>query len=120
MESSSRLCLACGKTLKGRADKKFCDDYCRNAFNNKLKSEESAYVRRVTQILKKNRRILEELLGNDGMNKQPKTKLVNKGFQFNFHTHQYANKKGNIYVFCFEYGYLLLEGDWYLIVKREQ
>jgi len=118
METAPRLCLACGKAVKGRIDKKFCDDYCRNAYNNKSQSEESAFVRQVNQLLKKNRRILAEILGNEEMIKQPKSKFVGKGFQFNYHTHQYTNKKGNIYFFCYEYGYLPLEGDWYLIVKR--
>lgn len=118
METTTRLCLACGKPLKGRTDKKFCDDYCRNAHNNKNKAEEPLVVKELWQILKKNRRILEEMLGTEEMIKQPRTKFITKGFQFNFHTHQYTNKKGNIYTFCFEYGYLSLEGDWLLIVKR--
>jgi predicted nucleic acid-binding Zn ribbon protein len=118
METTTRLCLACGKPLKGRTDKKFCDDYCRNAHNNKNKAEEPLVVKELWQILKKNRRILEEMLGAEEMIKQPRTKFLTKGFQFNFHTHQYTNKKGNMYTFCFEYGYLSLEGDWLLIVKR--
>ena len=120
METSTRLCLECGKPLKGRIDKKFCDDYCRNAYNNKSKIEESTYVRKINQVLKRNRRILEELLGNEGMIKQPKVNFINKGFQFQFHTHQYVNKKGNIYYFCYEYGFLPLEGDSYLIVKKKE
>jgi hypothetical protein len=28
--TEAKKCLACGKQLKGRIDKKFCDDYCRN------------------------------------------------------------------------------------------
>jgi hypothetical protein len=118
METTTRLCLACGKPLKGRTDKKFCDDYCRNAHNNKNKAEEPLVVKELWQVLKKNRRILEEMLGAEEMIKQPRTKFLTKGFQFNYHTHQYTNKKGNIYTFCFEYGYLSLEGDWLLIVKR--
>jgi hypothetical protein len=120
MEISTRLCLECNKLLKGRIDKKFCDDYCRNAYNNKSKIEESVYVRKINQVLRRNRRILEELLGNEGMSKQSKASLINKGFQFHFHTHQYANKKGNIYYFCYEYGFLPLEGDLYLIVKKKE
>ena len=119
MENTPRLCLACNKPVKGRIDKKFCDDYCRNAYNNKSKIEESAYVRHINQVLKKNRRILEELMGNEEMTKHPKIKFTNKGFDFSYHTHQYINKKGNIYFFCYEYGYLPLEGEWYLIVKRK-
>ena len=118
METTTRLCLACGKPLKGRTDKKFCDDYCRNAHNNKNKAEEPLVVKELWHLLKKNRRILEEMLGAEEMIKQPRTKFITKGFQFNYHTHQYTNKKGNIYTFCFEYGYLSLEGDWLLIVKR--
>jgi hypothetical protein len=119
METATRQCFECGKPLKGRIDKKFCDDYCRNAFNNKSKIEESAYVRKINQVLKRNRRVLEELLGNEGMIKHSKVSFINKGFQFQFHTHQYTNKKGNIYYFCYEYGFLPLEGDWYLIVRKK-
>ena len=31
-----KTCLECNEKLIGRADKKFCNDYCRNAFNNNL------------------------------------------------------------------------------------
>ena len=74
---------------------------------------------RENQVLKKNRRILEELIGNEEMTKHPKSKFTSKGFDFGYYTHQYINKKGNIYFFCYEYGYLPLEGEWYLIVKRK-
>jgi hypothetical protein len=120
METLNRLCLECGKSLKGRSDKKFCDDYCRNAYNNKAKIEESFYVRNINKTLQRNRRILEELLGKEDMVKQTKSNLINKGFQFHYHTHQYVNKKGNVYYFCYEYGFLPLEGEWYLIVKRKE
>ena len=120
METLSRLCLECGKSLKGRSDKKFCDDYCRNAYNNKAKIEESSYVRNINKNLQRNRRILEELLGKESMVKQPKSNLLNKGFQFHYHTHKYVNRKGNVYYFCYEYGFLPLEGEWYLIVKRKE
>ncbi len=120
METEKKLCLECGKPLRGRADKKFCDDYCRNAYNNKIKSEDNTYIRQVNLLLKKNRRVLEELLGREEMIKYPKSKFTDKGFHFKYHTHQYVNKKGNIYYFCYEYGYLPLENDWYLIVKKKQ
>jgi len=32
--SPVRKCLHCDHVLKGRTDKKFCDDYCRNTYNN--------------------------------------------------------------------------------------
>ena len=42
-----RECLTCGTELRGRTDKKFCDDYCRSAYNNKMGPRSSLYVRNV-------------------------------------------------------------------------
>ena len=118
--ATTRPCLACGKPVKGRIDKKFCDDYCRNVYNNQAKLDESTVVRQIISTLKKNRRILADFLGDKGITKVAKTKLLHAGFQFSYHTHQYVNQKGDIYFFCFEYGYLPLESDWYLLVKRKE
>lgn len=118
--SVSKKCLACDKSLQGRADKKFCNDYCRNAYNNQLKSSNCTIVRNINNILIKNRRILETTLGTEEMAKANKDKLLQQGFNFKHMTHTYTNKKGNVYFFCYEYGYLPLESEWYLIVKRKE
>jgi hypothetical protein len=117
---TKRECLACGKVLHGRADKKFCNDYCRNAYNNNLKSANSPLIRNINNALMKNRRILEAVLGEEEMQKVPKEKLLAQGFQFKFITHTYINKKGNTYFFCYEFGYLPLENEWLLVVKRKE
>ena len=115
-----RYCLACGKIVHGRADKKFCNDYCRNAYNNNVKAVNSPLIRNINNALLKNRRILEAALGAEEIQKVQKEKLLQQGFQFKFITHTYINKKGNIYFFCYEYGYLPLEQEWYLVVKRKE
>lgn len=120
METTTRYCLSCGKPVKGRSDKKFCDDYCRNVFNNQSKIQESAFVKSIIAILKNNRKILADFLGSETTTKQSKAKLLKEGFLFQYCTHQYTNQKGNIYFFCFEYGYLPLEGDMFLLVKSSQ
>ncbi len=121
MSDTDKKCLECNKQLKGRIDKKFCDDFCRNSYNNKLNSDSNGYVRNINNILRRNRRILEEALpAPEEMSKITKQKMLEKGFQFKYFTHTYTNKKGNIYYFCYEYGYLLLEGDLVLVVKRKE
>ena len=118
MSDSGNNCIECAKPLKGRTDKKFCDDMCRNSYNNKLNSDSNAYVRNINNALRRNRRILEQVLPfSDEMSKITKQKMLDKGFQFKYLTHTYVNKKGNTYYFCYEYGYLLLENDWVLVVK---
>lgn len=114
----TKSCLACNKILKGRIDKKFCDDYCRNLFNNQQKADSTNYTRNIINVLRKNKRILSGFLGEDDMVKMSKDRLLSQGFHFKYHTHTYENKKGAVYVYCFEVGYLPLENDWMLLVRR--
>lgn len=117
----NKTCLCCQKPVRGRSDKKFCDDYCRAAYNNELKSAANNLIRNVNNALGKNRRILESLLPGAGATaKTSRDKLIEKGFQFKYHTHQYHAKNGNTYFYCYEYGYLPLENNWFLIVKRNE
>ena len=109
--------------MKGRVDKKFCDDYCRNNYNNQLKakSSHSNYVRNINNTLLKNRKILEAILPNsEETAKANKDKLQRLGFHFKYITHTYGTKNGKTYFYCYDYGYLPLENDWYLIVKKKE
>ncbi len=122
-ETESKTCLACGKIVKGRIDKKFCDDYCRNNYNNqqKAKSNHSAFVRDINNALLKNRKILESLKGDKEEHvKVNKEKLLGLGFSFKYLTHTFKNKEGKIYFWCYDYGYLPLDHDWFLIVKTKE
>ncbi|MCZ4244631.1 hypothetical protein [Pedobacter punctiformis] len=114
-----RLCQDCALPLKGRADKKFCDDFCRNNYNNRLKSEDSAVLKRINFILRKNRTILSKLNPKEKAKVQRK-KLLTAGFNFDYHTHTYLAQNGNLYVFCYEYGYLAINEEEFLLVKREE
>ena len=107
--------------VRGRSDKKFCDDYCRNNYNNQLKAEDNNYVRNINNTLRKNRRILNELLPDtEEMMKTTKDNLIQQGFRFKYMTHTYTNKKGHTYFFCYDYGYMPLENDWFLVVKKRE
>jgi hypothetical protein len=118
-QQTPKNCLACNKVIKGRTDKKFCDDYCRNAFNNQLKAEGNNLVRNINNALGKNRRILEKILPEgETLKKVTRDKLLQLGFQFKYFTHLYTTQKDKTYFYCYEYGYLPLENDWFLIVKK--
>lgn len=115
----SKTCLECCKAIYGRADKKFCDDACRNNYNNRSNRDENNFMRNINNVLRKNRRILKS------MNKKEKTTvskeaLLEKGFVFSYFTNTYKTKVGKIYYFCYDQGYLPLENDRYaLVVKKE-
>lgn len=116
-----KTCLSCSRPIRGRADKKFCDDQCRNSYNNQLKAGTDNYMRSVSNILRKNRRILRDLLPDTKeMVRASKARLIQVGFHFRYTTHSYTNKKGQTYFFCFDYGYLLLDNEWYLVVRYKK
>jgi hypothetical protein len=115
----AKTCLDCGEPIVGRADKKFCSDQCRNNYNNHLNSESIALVRTVNNILRKNRRILSELIPSEKTTVH-KEKLSNLGFNFSYITHLYTTQKGSTYRFVYEYGYLPLDNDFYMLVARDK
>ncbi|HHW60070.1 MAG: hypothetical protein WBL11_06880 [Bacteroidales bacterium] len=116
---TERCCLECGEPLVGRSDKKFCDDQCRNAYNNRLNRDSINIYRKINNKLRKNRRIISEL------NKTGKTKikieaLRKKGFDFKYHTHILNTAKGTTYFFCYDMGYLIIDNEYALLVYDKE
>ncbi|HET7361133.1 MAG TPA: hypothetical protein VFI78_04290 [Salinimicrobium sp.] len=112
-----KACPECGEKIVGRTDKKFCSDYCRNAYNNNLNKDRKNLLRNINNRLRKNYRILEELNPRD-KTKSTKAKLLSKGFNFEYFTSIYTTKSGTVYYFVYDQGYLPLENDYYALVKR--
>lgn len=111
-------CLECGEEIKGRADKKFCDDSCRNNHNNKLNSEGNNLVRNVNNILRKNRRTLKAILKREEHINVSRQKLVDQQFNFKYYTHIVNTKNNTTYYYCYEFGYRMLENNFFMIVKQ--
>lgn len=116
----NKECLTCKKVIRGRSDKKFCNDYCRNVYNNSLKSQPASVVRKINASLLKNRKIILALLQDNQTVKVKKSQLIEFGFRFRFFTHRFKSQKGSLYSFCYEAGYLQMEDDWILLVKQPE
>ena len=112
-----KSCPECGEKIIGRTDKRFCSDYCRNAHHNKANKDSSQLIRNTNNLLRKNYRILEELNPNDKTSVS-RTKLLAKGFNFEFFTSIYTTKTGKQYFFIYDQGYLKLDNDFYALVKK--
>ena len=115
----ARSCLECGTKIRGRIDKKFCSDHCRNAYNNRLNKDNKNLIRNINNRLRKNYRVLDSFTLKDGKTRTTKNRLVDKGFDFDYITNVYTTKKGSTYYFVYDLGYLPLDNDFYMIVKRE-
>jgi len=114
----TKKCLECEEELIGRSDKKFCSDYCRNAYNNKVNTQSKNLLRNINNRLRKNFKILNEL-NVSGKTKITKNKLLDKNFDFQLFTSIYTTKAGNVYYYVYNQGYLKLENDYYLLIKQE-
>jgi predicted nucleic acid-binding Zn ribbon protein len=114
----TQVCLYCGKILKGRSDKRYCNDDCRNAYFNERKKEEHKDIRLIDLALKKNRRILKGTLGNHKTKIVEEKILLQKGFVFKYSTHEFMNNQKTVYHFVYDYGYKEIDSGKFLIVRE--
>lgn len=112
-------CLECSVIFYGRSDKKFCGDLCRNVYNNRLKCEENQVISQVNQILRKNRKILAELLQGRNVETFRKDKLLSKGFNFTYFTNTFHTNQGKNYFYCYDLGYLYEDNDMIKIMMKK-
>lgn len=115
----NRKCLECDEQLLGRKDQKFCADYCRNTYNNRLNEDVNSTVRKINSILRKNRRILSKLNPN-GKKTVHLIQLAELGFNFHYYTNSYSTKKGHQYFFCYDMGYRPVENQDFLLVHKQE
>ena len=102
---AQETCLECKKELSGRADKKFCDVYCKSAYHYQLRQEGMNFYTRVDQQLKKNRKLLKQYNKSGKAIVRAQT-LIQQGFNPNFFTHYWKNNNGDVYLFVYEFGFL--------------
>ena len=106
MDTPKKTCLNCGKTLEGRSDKKYCDPYCKSAYQyRKNKEKEASLFVKIDKQLRLNRRILKTY-NKAGKTTVRKEVLLKKGFNPHFFTHYWKAKNGNVYLFCYEFGFM--------------
>lgn len=119
MNPEEKNCVTCGKMIKGRADKKYCNEFCRNYYNNGRKARDFA-TREINHLLAKNRRILQALIPpGESLSRVSREKLLQEGFHFNYYTHVVSTNQGATYHFCYDFGYLYLSNEWLLLIRDE-
>lgn len=100
-----KQCLYCKNELEGRGDKKFCTPYCKSSYHyEKSKGKEDSLYAKVDKQLKTNRRILK-LYNKSGLSTIRKEKLIREGFNPQYFTNYWKNAKGEVYLFCYEFGF---------------
>lgn len=111
----TKTCLECGQPLSaGREDRKYCNDICRTAYNNRRRKDEvtktpgiqpsdNAQFQKIYGILLANR---TTLMMWEHYNEPPYLlrDLLGKSFNLKYFTSE-CEIGGLLFKFCFDYGY---------------
>jgi predicted nucleic acid-binding Zn ribbon protein len=112
---AERYCLNCNAAidpLKGRKDRKYCDDRCRSSYHNLLSEQLRSETARINNILATNMTIMKSLLGDKTSVRASIEVMKRKGFSFDYITQVHKD-----YKFCYSYGYAPKDEKYCLIVK---
>lgn len=131
-EKDVRLCKDCGAPIgPGREDRQYCDAACKTNYNNRRRKEQQPqstnelpvpdYITKIQNIILQNRKILEGLCDGEKPGRIRMRDLVGNGFNLKFFTSEAdPTETGNVYRFCFEYGYRQCEDGSVIIIRRER
>ena len=100
-----RSCPVCGSKIKGRRDKVFCSAECKSSAQYERRMETEDFFFKVDSALKRNRKILKSM-NKAGKAIVRKETFLDEGFDPHFFTHYWKNNKGQVYLFCYEFGFL--------------
>lgn len=115
----TRTCPVCGTVVKGRSDKVYCSIECRTVKQYERRLDNEQFYLSVDRQLKINRKILKRH-NQAGYTTIRCEALLNEGFNPNFFTHYWKNSKGQVYLFCYDHGFLKTTKDGhdrYLLVS---
>jgi hypothetical protein len=133
-EKPVKVCLECGEPLgPGREDRKFCNDTCRTAFNNKRRKEpipeatykhddsdwRPSFYQKINNIISRNRDILEYLCEID-YRAIEKHDLDGYGFNFKYFSSEYHDLQDGTYRFCYDHGYQVFNDRLVQIIVRTE
>ena len=110
----TRTCLYCNSSIKGRADKKFCDADCRGAYHNRRKVQGGQIIKSINKQLLINNRALQDCFRQVSGTADPvisKQQLRDRGFDPNYHTSRMIIS-GKAYYFTYDLGYTVLNAEY--------
>ena len=96
--------------MKGRSDKVYCSVECRTVRQYERRLDNEQFFIAVDKQLKTNRKVLKRH-NPSGYTTIRREVLLKEGFNPNFFTHYWKNQKGEVYLFCFDFGFRKLDQD---------
>ncbi|MCB9227973.1 MAG: hypothetical protein R2836_07995 [Chitinophagales bacterium] len=112
-------CKICKKEIKGRSDKLFCSNACKNYYHTNLRKVTKGVAFEIDKILHRNRSILLEIIGKHKTQiKTQRMVLDKKKFSYKYHTHINVNSQGKTFYWLYDLAWMAFSNDEILIVKK--
>ena len=112
-------CKICNNELTGWRGQIICSVKCKNYYHRHLCYASVQAAIPTKEYMKRNHRILQEQLGkNKTQIKVYRNVLADKKVRFKYHTHTHVNKKGKIYDYVYNLGWMELSDDEILIILK--
>lgn len=112
------VCPECGRSFRGRSDKKFCSIQCKNNHHNRLASAERFIKHRTLSSLDSNYRILREMLLSDKKTAEI-SDLCALGYSPEIVTGYRKDSKGHREMRCFDIKYCQSETRIFNLERQE-
>ena len=105
-DNIEKICPECNEIITGRSDKIFCSPFCKSSYHYKknLENDNNLFMK-IDKILKQNRKILKAF-NKSGKSTVRKEMLLKEGFNPKYFTHYWKGSTENLYLFCYEYGFM--------------
>lgn len=119
IQQELKYCAYCDHIIRGRSDKKFCNDFCRSAYHYEINRNTSTLVHAINLHLRRNRKILQSFLPTSQETTEvERDRVLVYGFNFMYFTH--TKVVNNItYYFCYDFGYQIISKDTIAIVHQK-
>jgi len=115
----SKKCKICKTNFIGRPDKIFCSVKCKNYYHKSLRRVSDIVALDIDRILHRNRSILLEIIGKNGVQKKvSRMVLEKKKFRFKYLTHFHVNSKGKTFHFIYDLAWMEFSDDEILVVRK--
>ncbi len=110
------ICKECGKELRGRSDKKFCSDMCRNSFHNKKRRTDNIRIAEVNKILLRNNRIFNKYISENEVFINI-NQALDEGVDLTHFTSIQINPSGETCFVCYDTGFVIKSRNMIKITK---
>ncbi len=108
-----QFCMECKKILKGRSDKKFCDQKCKNNHYNEFRRTRQPFrFKQINRILIHNRNVLKSLFEKYPLKNVSKEQLNEAGYLSSYFTNSSFDS-----FYCYDYGFRITNDDCVELIR---